>query len=330
MNISGINSLIHYKSINKRILLLGEAHHGNNECGPIYKNAVDVSAYIAELIEQIPQDECLDIFLEGTYKNPLSFPTESGLRRIKQVLNKTFLSSFLESIKLKEKKKLRIHHVDPRALLDDRSWIWNSWNFYEVPRVPVMFEDSESQFRALISKSDLRRAIDYLLTINQEENIFYFHKIFKVFEELGFEINDVNFWEESYFKIINKELGKLDKTIISRETLISNLKDTYEHIIFNRPEGFDSGDEFDELFGLLVMVPMDVYTLSRMFVKFNKQGGSCNKSTVDNIIIHSGNAHTLIYEHFLNTLFGIQPEVRETNKFVDDLCLLVPKFNFWD
>lgn len=310
MEISGVNSLLLYRFDNKRILLLGETHHSKNKCSS--RDSVDVSKFVAELSKRIPEDQCLDIFLEGSYKNPI-FSGSSGLARTR--------------VKLEKQKSLRIHHVDPRMLLDERSSIWDSYGLPDIKDFSIV----ESQFKELVSQNDLVKAIDYLLTIDQEENRKYFRKIFKVFEKLGLKkYNTTEFWEKTYFKIINKELGKLDETIISREVLINNLRNAYHSLVASRAEGF-KGNQYDEVFGLLIMVPMDIYTLSRMFVKFNeKPGSSCNKTSVDNIIVHSGSAHTLVYEYFLNTSFGIQPDIRETNKWKVDLCLAVPEFDFWD
>jgi len=91
MNISGINRLIFYNMFGKRILLLGELHLEKG-CPPEEENVIGVEEYIYELTERIPERECLDIFLEGSYKTRFIKGVRSGLEKTAEKLTKKISS----------------------------------------------------------------------------------------------------------------------------------------------------------------------------------------------------------------------------------------------
>ena len=320
MNISGINRLYYYNKFGKRILLLGELHL-NNGCQSTDENVVDVSDYIIGLVDTIPEDECLDVFLEGTYKKNSVITSFSSLGRTTSALRTK--SAFDET------KNLRVHYSDPRYIEQDGF-------IYVYPFTSALSSLKRAgmlkQFQQLVSKDDMLNAIDYLLTIKQVKNRKYFLKIFKVFQELGMIdqdlVDSISPWEEIYFKVVNKELSKLDKSTISKKLLISNLSNAYRHMAETLLE---TGDPYWEIFGLLTLIPIDIYNLSRMFVLFDdKPNDICNKPTVDNIIIFTGSVHISVYEYFLNISFEMKPEIFSSNESKHNLCLPVVNFDFWE
>lgn len=177
--------------------------------------------------------------------------------------------------------------------------------------------------------------LDYLFTIEPEKNRKYFLKLIESLRQLQskrFTIHD--FWEESYFEIMNKQFEKLDTSVITKEILIYNIKLTYDDVIQSpmEDEKYQHEDEYERTLKALVLAPMDMYTLARLFVKFNdKPGLICNdKSTIQNVIIHSGSTHTAIYEHFLNMPFDTSANFRSVDGSRCNMCLPIPEeFDFW-
>lgn len=317
MNISGINSLMYYKDLGKRILLLGETHSTEGMCKQPTKNIVEISKYVKKLADEIPDDECLDLFFEGTYKKIFDTTEDSGLSITR---NKLIESS------LGDPMRIRVHHTDLR--------------FFSRAIYPVVFfldsfaktkSDIPQAFQNLLPENELFNIIDYLLIINQEENRKYFLKLFEIFNESTTDKiseNSIKSWEKRYFKTINKELNKLDQSLMTKEILLSYLSVTYRQITDKISS--ITKDEYAKVMVLLLALPMDVYNLSRMFIRFdNKYRNVCNKPTVDNVIIYTGSLHTIIYEHFFNITFGINPIIRHVNTSIVNLCLSVPEFDFW-
>ena len=161
MNISGINQLVYYNNYGKRILLLGEAHITWGMCKPPIKNITHISDYIISLINEIPRNECLDIFLEGTYKTNF-VSGDSSLGKTTDMLEML--------IKTHKPKNLRVHYTDPRYIKED-----NFTYGYQLGDEDV---DIPQSFRNIVSESDLLNALDYLLTIDRKKNRKYFIKIF--------------------------------------------------------------------------------------------------------------------------------------------------------
>lgn len=321
MNISGINSLIYYKLDQKRILLLGEAHSTEGWCEST--NTIKITEYVKELTEQIPEGECLDILFEGAYKVAKHSPN--------------WVSGFPQTIKMLESfpksDNLRIHHTDTRLIPNDESYFDEYLDYF--PSTPNAFDAVETKFRKLMTKNDLLGVLDYFLTIDTKKNRKYFLKMIKSFQLLGLVKHNVSSsWEKSYFEIMNKELNKLDKSIMTKEILVNNLKIVYSNIITAPTEEEKQfyGHEYGRILVALVKAPMDMYTLARLFVKFDENPGIiCNdKSTIQNVIIHSGSAHTIVYEHFLNITFGTRPELRYFTEFMSNMCLPISEeFDFW-
>ena len=185
------------------------------------------------------------------------------------------------------------------------------------------------------SYKDLFRVIGYLLNINPEINRDYFKRFKKALEIFtGFRdkiltsYEDIEEWEEEYFKILRKELSKIDTSMIKvlefkKYLLRANLECVYSVKYFYSMYG--------ELISCITTIPMDAYTLSRLFIKFkeDKPERACNGKPISHVIIHTGSYHTDIYDNFLEQVFG-PPEIRIKNEDNTDLCLEVPEFDFWE
>lgn len=310
MNISGVNNLVHYNVRGKRILLLGES--SGEGCKWTQWNSVNVAKYVSKLVNKTPKGKCIDIFLEGGFKKIFLNESDSSTSKIRKTLG------------TKPKKNLRVHNVDTKILPNDIGLT------YQYPLMTMMSffpENVPESFRIKLPEKVLLGALDYLLCFNKEKNQTYFNEIFRVIdEEFGVNFDStIEIWEYIYFKTIEKELKKLDKEIISKKILIENLRTTYHYLIKKSGKG-----SYNEILSLLLSVPMDLYTLSRMFIKFNeKQSEVCDKRTIENVIICADLVHTITYEHFLLITFKKEPEIRFTNESSSDLCLSVKDYDFW-
>ena len=311
MYISGINRLLYYKFLNKRILLLGESHQ-LKRCEE-EKNSILVSDYVISLIKRASKEQCVDVFIEGTYKELLKEGANSEL-----FLLRSFLSR-------KDYENFRLHHVDPRNL---QLGFNEGPQFGDLTAIIISFLLQKRQegilFKSFISEKDIIKTIDYLVGVNRDRS--QFKKIFEDYFQDGLMLDTRNIveWEKEYFRIMEKQFRKLDKTIMTKPILTGILSDTYKRIIATSTK-----DKLESALLMLLSVPMDVYTLTRMFIRFeDKQRSSCNKTTIENVIIYAGSGHVLVYEEFFSWLFG-NPIIKSVNHSEDDLCLSVENFDFW-
>jgi hypothetical protein len=117
---------------------------------------------------------------------------------------------------------------------------------------------------------------------------------------------------------INKELSKLDPRI-DRTEFLELLCSVERHM---RPNTYH---------GLLV-IQMDAYLLSRLFVIFDKSKMNrgpqyCRDEyyvTPRHIIIHAGSMHTLLYEVFMKSFFQFDPKLSVVDKLKGG-CVTLPK-----
>ena len=99
------------------------------------------------------------------------------------------------------------------------------------------------------------------------------------------------------WKIIDKELAKMDKSI-DKTKMLETLLDAYMKMQNIYP-----------YFVLIMQIPMDIYFLSRLFIKFDKRKmktrgpESCRSAKyrqIKNAIMYGGAAHIMIYVTFFN------------------------------
>ena len=302
INILGIKRFSFYPNITgKRVLLLGEQHIIPG-CPETKINVIPVSEYVQRAARQTPEGKCLDIFEEGSYKISTPFFVESGLEITRQML------FVLENTK--QNKHLRVHHTDIR--------------FPEIIPYPIIMrgpkwnEKSPSKYFLPV--------IDYLLNIDKRRNKKYFNHLvdaLRKFEIIKVSKQEKDSWEKIYFDVMNKEFKKIDKKIITKKKLVTGLRQVYHNLMNEGKESFS---------GILKMLPMDIYNLTRLFINFNdKPGRSCNRLTIDNCIIHTGSAHTVVYEKFFELVFDQTPSLtRYDPSESSDLCLEIPGIDFWD
>lgn len=131
-------------------------------------------------------------------------------------------------------------------------------------------------------------------------------------------------FEEKTYKLINKELSKLDESI-NKEKFIKTMIDM--RIQNSRSERFHG----------LHNIVMDVYTLTRLFIKFDKNKmhrgpKACQNQkyqTVKNAIIYGGAGHIMVYISFFRTFFNKSADILIGSKIKDCIELDKPFDFFW-
>ena len=330
MKISGVNSFYYYENLKgKRVLLLGDVFCDAPRNKTCTSDSIDVADYVDSIIDDIPmfpKQECLDIFIQGSYKksNDQVVMSCPGTRKmIEKIQPSGLIKKIVSSLR---QKRVRIHNTDPKSIpIKDSSWL----NMRLQPKFPEVKGPIRSDPYLFNS---IQRTIDHLLTIDKEENEKYFLQICDSFSRK--DCDELKQWEQKYFKVIEKELSKLDESIITREELVKGLRDVYSAIIDMTGTEYNPYPTiFPEQTAsyLLTSAPTDLYNLARMFIKFdNKQRSSCDTTKVDNVIIYSIFTQASVYELFFYNTFGAIPDIRVENKNWDELCIEVPDFDFWE
>ena len=308
--ISGINSLYFYRNVmGKRILLLGEAHIS----GTCKGHHVEADRFVYDILNHTPSKKCLDIFIEGRYKYPLIINSKSSMNDVLNVLSNL------------KRNNIRSHYSDPRVFDD----------YIEYPIISlfenIMKYDMSFDLKKAFGHLNIDMMISWLLMLsNNGKKEFY--KLFSIYNSLNIgseiSIKQIQEWEQKYFTVVKKELSKIDNNIINKTKLLRVLKHVYSNI--NTLPFTNS--IFEVKIALLTATPMDVYILSRLFIRFNKRRPAyiCETDTIDNCIIYSGANHSTIYKNFIYTLFNIKPSYKSVNKDPLDLCLpCSSKFNYW-
>jgi hypothetical protein len=148
--------------------------------------------------------------------------------------------------------------------------------------------------------------------------------------------DDTGKYLDAYFKIIHKQIQKLDKRI-NPKLFLTTLKNVYMSYDYR---GFIRH---------VAHLPQDLYTLLRMFAQFDEhkiQRGplGCRDTKYQwskNIIVYTGIEHTVVYHDFLNVFGHVEPTHRlisglaksaDDGRYYDDdqKCIKLPdNFNFW-
>jgi hypothetical protein len=287
MIISGINYATYIHSLNKKILFLGEMHTGK------YCESEDTN--ILEVLKTIIlKNKCTDIFFEGLFKD-----------HEEMLMNISYMNKLPKYFKSHPDfmKYTRIHFTDARYLhgIEYPTFSFlNGTEFY-----------SKISYHKLINKPD----------INDSVKIDIIIKLYKQEQEI---IN--NLLKTNLTTIVNFFCGQesIDKMIdilkdIENESLI--IKQPINYYILNKWYKFylpiitKSISKFIDtcinmyknhhsIIDLLICAPMDIMTLSRIFIKFDITKSTrhyCNDN-INNIIIYGGYIHMKLYKSFFNII----------------------------
>lgn len=281
--LSGVTTFTFYPNyLNKKILLLGEIHRTDNLCKSVIGN---VNLWFMDLVKTSYQlNQCLDIFLEGSYKVLNDDQFDCKIESYSSPLN-SIHASLLYLIKKNPEllNSCRIHLIDIRNISRNNNWI-NV--LFPISRLGI--DDTISEI--LAEHLDRHQICELLLGIDQSDDLIntFIESLLDIQNEYKKTKYDKDVLYNSikeYFVILNKEFSK---------TTIIDLKyKLYQYFTYND----------DNTFSLILKISMDIYVLSRLFIKFDesKKYGTC-KNTISNVIFHMGKAHLETYNH----IFGLE------------------------
>jgi hypothetical protein len=121
---------------------------------------------------------------------------------------------------------------------------------------------------------------------------------------------------ENVWKFIDKELSKIS---LNKTKFLAIMLSLLENVSI-------------DLFSTSIM---DIYTMSRLFIKFDPSKMSrgpagCTKNIeVKNAIIYAGNNHIDIYRRFLDEYFGVPPTISRKSDDYTQCMVFSPPFDYW-
>lgn len=305
MKVSGVNRLIFFKVFDRRIMLLGETHYSQNICKD---TSISVMELYRKLIRETPEDECLDIFFEGSYKHCHLYQDDDP---------------YLEKCRLylfrKGNQHLRIHHTDVRHFPQ-------KFNYGEVMLSVTWNNTLMEHIKTTVPREYLENAVRYLVAGTSTYKKYYWGFFDMIRQSIDFDakFEIIREWEKDYFKAVNKQFKKFDTSLMDESTFKTILTIAFLNVVEQSTE-----DKNVTLVTLLHTIPAEVYTLARLFVKFDKQRkGTCPQDSNKNVVIHTGSTHSVLLEEFLRLAFG-PALVNIVNKDTTDMCVDVSDFNFW-
>ena len=284
LSISGPNMIHFFKNINgKKILLFGENHSYTGMCMNCHTS--EGCYYIQDYIERIirSSNECIDIFIETKKAN---ITRKIGISPLIDVRNRVLL--------LSKRDNIRYHVADVRIIGEhiDSILTYLHRNFAKFIHLSV-----KTQFDI---QNHLREIYSYAICYTMDDTYYneaikialQILKLTDVLEDFKFKGNRV--FMDTFRKIIQKEFQKLS---LDYDKFNNVLIDIYSK----------TGSELPGIINNLMNIPMDLYTLLRMFIQFsgNKMSRGpklCQKyPTPKNIIFYGGSAvsNFSIYHKFL-------------------------------
>jgi hypothetical protein len=319
--ISGPNFMVFFPNVvGKRILLLGEKHNVKDICGDLKlrkEGVYEVQKWLIDISDNSP--ECIDIFTELPY-NYLNRAINDGkpVPRLKD--SKSPLDAVAAEFKDRKFKgirssKMRLHFMDIRQFSEYHPIALFYAHFKRRASSP---EETADYIRIQMQYDKVKRYIlMYLLGINDDGKNAYHDYLSDLFRLINVAHPPFKEYEKSYFKIINKEIGKMDE-IIDKTRFLNILLEIYMK-------------NFDLITGAL-NIPMDIYCLSRLFIKFDETkmergpGGCRFFSKPKNVIIYTGANHSRTYESFIKSYFDIDPTFSQKSY---GQCLEFNEFDFF-
>ena len=262
--------------------------------------------------------ECLDLFIEIPYLPRGRQIALTRENRYPSPLGNTE-NKFYELGCYKSAKKecqsnvstfFRYHYIDMRVIVapfaDIIDYIYFSDHYKKI------------DVDKYIDKDQCEIIISYLTTLNKSKSardltIRFFTNLLNANQEYDDEIlknyprekpTDVGRYIDYVVGKIEKELSKLHPDI-PKQIFIEML---------NRVLNYNVCDTKDYFNGLIASI-MDLYVLTRLFIKFEKSKmkrdpkGCVKASKIKNVIIYSGDYHKSVYLLFILNMFTIEPKI---------------------
>jgi hypothetical protein len=297
--------------LGKRVLFLGEHHNIKGVCNDLIlkkEGAYEVQDWIVQLCKST--NECIDLFTETPYGSTIDTIVNCGGRKK--------ISEFPDSMSAIVCKlanlggtidNLRHHNIDVRkrgGLLEQNGTGLllpgtELYNIVSTNKHDINYKKYQS-IRANYEAHKVR-ILSYLLTIDKSgyAKTTYHAHLELLFELYGqkFDVQRAEVIEMKYFASAEKELRKMDPAISdNKQRFLYTLLSIYLQ---------------QDMFIGLMLPPMDLYFLTRLFIKFdeNKMGRTVekcqNSDVIKNAIIYTGAGHTQIYRSFFEKFFNVQP-----------------------
>jgi len=308
--LSGPSSLVFFTNIaGRRILLLGEAHHSRQLCDANIlrkKGAYEIQKWLIDICEN--SNTCVDVLTETPYKHNIKLKECDSNKSLKDYNNPLYAVT-CELEKLKKTRKLpeymRYHNVDLRRYKDI---VFPSMRLYElfVSNVAISSDKKYDEIKNYYKKNKVS-ILSYILSIDRSiyARSAYHYMLSSLLSMYGQELDkEMNSnLEEQYFSSIDKEMNKIDEdTIHNKRRFLYTLLDIY------LPQN---------MFIAMMVVPMDLYLLLRLFVKFDENKihresnpkGCILSKIVKDAIVYTGSAHSRTYRVFLEKYFNASPSL---------------------
>ncbi len=325
--LSGPSSLILFNIAGRRILLLGERHHNKRLCNANIlkkRGAYDINRWLIHICENA--NTCVDVLTESPYKYDIKLNCDPS-KSLKDYNNPLYaVTCDLEELKKRGKlpEYMRYHNIDLRRY---KNVVFPGTRLYEL-FISDVATFNDKKFNSIKSYYDKNKIaiLSYLLSIDR--GIYArsaYHNVIEMLlslygEELNKEAN--NNLEKQYFASIDKEMRKIDeKAVPNKQRFLYTLLDIYLQ---------------ENMFTGLMVPPMDLYLLLRLFVKFDESKmyrstnpkGCRNSKVINYAIVYTGDAHSRIYRIFFEKYFNISPSlvIGAGNK---NQCLKLNDFDFF-
>ena len=310
--ISGPFSLSYHTSIlyNKRIYIFGEYHGTENPCKQYDKNGIHL--YLRQLFTNT--DVFIDFYLEtqlntigeNRYKNftPISINYINKINNEILYMNREKIDNLI-----------RYHSIDPRF---EKYYIKTNLSIIEK----IMIRISNFSYKNKIKSIDFiikthKKKLDNIIGIIENEGVHFFIKSIFGVKIIKKEIEKSIIEEEitSFFMLKIQNIY-IDYKVI--ETLISFKNNNYKV----------SNEEYEKI--LLIFLSMnalivDLYTISIIFKTF-KINKNNRPTEIQNIIIYTGDSHSIVYRQFLNYIKFLSVQEIVADKTTSVRCLYMNLF----
>lgn len=315
----------------KRILLLGEHHNNKTLCSAATlkkEGSYQIQKWLVDICDagRDLSNVCVDVLTESPYKYDYELK-DCGKKLLQDYRNPLYaITCELNELKKQGNlpKNMRYHNVDLRRY-KDRTFpgtkLHDALMKNSSTNTVITNDKNYNNIKIYYEKNKIS-IISYLLGLDRSSfarNTY--HKILSLLLGLlneEFDVDESISLEKDYFELIDKELSKMDKSIIPteqrRREFLYALLDIYSE---------------ENMYTVLMVIPMDLYLLTRIFVVFDedKMYRRCEKSrTMNYSIIYTGAAHTRYYRLFLEKFFGVKADVTVTGK---RQCLKLNCFDFF-
>ena len=323
---------------------MGEEHTLNKQCPTNIKSTTTYDLITDMGLNMLKTKKCLDLFLEGQYTHIYGQNIDFDDVDKKELEEYRKQSREMSNSNIGELgyvvgKNIRIHYIDPRQIFngDDQILypvkVFTSF-FPELNNINIRehLDMSINEFKKLNIEEIIKLLIDPVP--NKSKRM----EFIKLVDLINLSVKIINKYKHKkikecnsewilyYIPLIMKEYKKL--SYIDKEIFTKTLFDTYKENYLDKIDKIDNIDNFEKYtkkyIPMLMALPMDVYSLCRLFIKFNKSRKNielCNIETINNVIIYGGSAHIENYNVFLLKLKSnlIYENIHPYN---DLLCLL--------